>query len=164
MTTTPEAGPVTAAPAPGGPWRDPRPRRTRLAGPLTALGIVGAATAYVALVDPGQPGHYPGCPFLALTGFDCPACGGLRAVHALAHGDVVAAMDHNLLAVLAVPVVAVLWVLWVVRAWRGVSVSADPVVLARRNRTVIGVGVLLLVFWLVRNLPFAEYLRSTLSG
>ena len=140
---------------------DPRPRRVRLAGPLVAAGVVLASTAYIGLVDPGVPGHYPGCPFLAITGLDCPGCGGLRAVHSLAHGDVVAALDHNLLVVLAVPVVVTLWVLWFVRAWRGRTLSGDPAVAVRRNRAVIGVGVLLLVFWLVRNLPFAEYLRST---
>src|SRR5687768_7002451 len=63
----------------------------RLLGPAaTALGVAGAA-AYVSVVDPHQPGHYPACPFLAVTGLFCPGCGGLRCAHALAHGDVPAA-------------------------------------------------------------------------
>jgi hypothetical protein len=84
---------------------------------LTAVGVI-AATLYVRAVDPNVPGHYPGCPTQLLLGIDCPGCGGLRAVHALANGDIAAAADHNILALVALPVVIVLWVMWVRRAWR----------------------------------------------
>lgn len=104
-----------------GPTVDERPRVRRLAAPLaTAMGVV-AATGYIRLVDPNEPGHYPMCPTLALLGIDCPGCGGLRATHALAHGDVAAALDHNALFVLLVPVLLALWGLWVYRAWTGVT-------------------------------------------
>lgn len=84
---------------------------------------VGAAAllgvAYVGLVDPNQPGHYPLCPTKALTGLDCPFCGGLRATHALARGDLLGASDHNLVVVaLAVPVI-LLWAAWLRREWIG---------------------------------------------
>ncbi len=64
------------------------------------------------MVDPNQPGHYPTCPFLWLTGRYCPGCGGLRAVHDLVHGQVGAALSANLLVVLSIPVLAVLWLTW----------------------------------------------------
>ena len=51
------------------------------------LGGVAVALATLATVDPNQPGHYPTCPFLATTGFYCPGCGALRAVHDLLHGE-----------------------------------------------------------------------------
>ena len=47
--------------------------------PVGAAGLALAATAYVGLVDPNESGHYPTCPFLALTGRFCPGCGSLRA-------------------------------------------------------------------------------------
>src|SRR5690606_29528852 len=49
-----------------------------------AVTVAGAAaTLVVATVSPEEPGHYPTCPFLALTGAWCPGCGSLRALHAL---------------------------------------------------------------------------------
>ena len=39
-----------------------------------------------------SPGHYPTCPFLAITGWYCPGCGSLRAVHDLLHGDLAGAV------------------------------------------------------------------------
>ena len=38
--------------------------------------------------DPHRPGFaFPACPFKLLTGWNCPACGGLRMTHDLLHGD-----------------------------------------------------------------------------
>ncbi|MFD7625910.1 DUF2752 domain-containing protein [Streptomyces sp. NPDC059851] len=61
------------------------------------------------LADPTQPGGFPSCPFRALTGFDCPGCGSLRALHQLTHAHVAAAADYNLLLVAVLPCVAVVW-------------------------------------------------------
>ena len=33
----------------------------------------------VAVLDPNEPGHYPTCPFLRLTGLGVPGCGSLAA-------------------------------------------------------------------------------------
>ncbi len=102
------------------------PRTRRLRAPLTVGALTLGAVAFVGLVDPNQPGHYPLCPTKALTGLDCPGCGGLRAVHSLATGDLVAALDHNAFVVLVVlPVALLAWVLWVVREWRGPATPTD---------------------------------------
>jgi hypothetical protein len=82
---------------------------------MVVAGVLAAATAYLAAVDPARPGHYPGCPFYALTGKYCPGCGGLRAVHDLTHGDVLAALSSNALVTFAVPIAVVLWFQWVLR-------------------------------------------------
>ncbi len=39
------------------------------------------------------------CPFRYATGYDCPACGGTRAVESLVHGRVMAALHYNFLVV-----------------------------------------------------------------
>ena len=90
-------------------------RKGRLARPLAVAGVLVAAAGYLAAVDPARPGHYPGCPFFALTGKYCPGCGGLRAIHDLTHGDILAALSSNAVVTLAVPVVIVLWFQWVLR-------------------------------------------------
>ncbi|GAA3445844.1 DUF2752 domain-containing protein [Planomonospora venezuelensis] len=122
--------------------------------PLGAAVAAGAAVAFVGAVDPNEPGHYPSCPFLVLTGLYCPGCGGLRAVHALAHGDPVTALGLNPLVVAAVPLLAVLWGRWALRSWRGEPVPAGAV------RPAHGWALLALtvVFWVARNLPHGEFL------
>jgi len=47
---------------------------------------------------------FPPCSFLAVTGYYCIGCGLTRALHALAHGDVVAAFSMNPLAMLMLAV------------------------------------------------------------
>lgn len=91
-----------------------------------AVGVAGAlATAYVASVDPHEGGHYPTCPSLYLTGFYCPGCGSLRAIHDLAHLDLVGAWGMNPLVLFAVPWLAWRWLKWLL-ASRGVHVRTRP--------------------------------------
>ncbi|GAA2077928.1 DUF2752 domain-containing protein [Streptomyces albiaxialis] len=99
----------------------PRPLAAvpRLAAPLGVLAGVGAAFAYVAAFDPREPGHYPACPVLSVTGLACPGCGGLRCAYAVAHGDLGAALGANALAVAALALFALLWAHWLVRTARG---------------------------------------------
>ncbi|GAB6904069.1 DUF2752 domain-containing protein [Kineosporia succinea] len=87
-----------------------------LVRPLAVAAAAAGAVGYLAAVDPNRPGHYPGCPILALTGFFCPGCGGLRAVHDLTRADVAGALSSNLVVTLAVPVVVGLWFRWFLRA------------------------------------------------
>lgn len=81
------------------------------AAPGRAAAAVAAATGAVVAFDPLHR-HVPLCPLHALTGLQCPFCGGLRAVDALAHGDVGQAARFNLLLVLAIPLVLAYWTAW----------------------------------------------------
>ena len=73
---------------------------------LLALGI--AASAVLFLFNPTQYGFYPICLFRKLTGWSCPGCGSLRALHQLLHGNPIEALRLNALLVLALPAIA--WV------------------------------------------------------
>ena len=107
----------------------------------------------VSFDDPNEPGHFPTCPFLALTGHWCPGCGTLRALHALGHGDLLTALARNPFAVLALGYGVVAWLLWTRRRWLGASRRwvaprwTFPVVLG-----------LVLVFGVLRNLPGMTWL------
>jgi Protein of unknown function (DUF2752) len=131
-------------------------RFSRLRAPLAAAGLALAGWTYVALVDPNIAGRYPVCPLRALTGLDCPLCGGTRAAHALAHGDVVAAFDYNVLVTLAIPVAVVLWMRWAWQRWRG-----RPASFALNPRLAVALIGVLVAFMVIRNLPGFGYLRST---
>lgn len=117
---------------------------------LPALVALGSALAvgYVAVVDPNQAGHYPTCPFLAVTGYYCPGCGSLRAVHDLAHADLGGALARNPLTVIATAGFLVAYVLWVRRLWRGAprTWAAPPWLLYAGLAAV-------LAFWVLRNVP-----------
>ena len=58
----------------------------------TALVLAAAAMALVAVFEPAATWWFPSCPLHALTGWLCPLCGSLRAVHAILHGSPVAAL------------------------------------------------------------------------
>ena len=68
-----------------------------------------AAGSVLFLFDPAEYGFYPVCLFHKLTGLNCPGCGGLRALHQLAHGHLAQAFHLNPLLVLSLPIV--LWLL-----------------------------------------------------
>ena len=57
-----------------------------------------SGAAFVAgYFDPSTAGFFPVCPLFALTGLACPGCGMTRGLHALLHGDILTALDYNLI-------------------------------------------------------------------
>ena len=114
-------------------------------------GAALAGCAYLALYDPNASSSlYPGCPFRSMTGLDCPGCGITRALHSVVTGDVVGALDHNLLFVALLPLIA--W--WLVRSVR-TSLGRPPRPLSFRWRPwmTVGVAVAVAAWWVLRNLP-----------
>ncbi|MFF6801312.1 DUF2752 domain-containing protein [Streptomyces sp. NPDC012616] len=106
--------------------------------------VLAALALATALFDPTRPGRFPACPFRAVTGWDCPGCGSLRALHELTHGQVAAAMDYNALLVAFLPFGAVIWL-------RAVTRRSRPRVLPTWAARALAVGV---VLWaVIRNLP-----------
>ena len=133
--------------------RFPAAQVDRLWGHLVAGGVVAAATAYVAVVDPNAPGHYLVCPFYLLTGRYCAACGALRATHDLAHGDLVGAWGMNPLWVVVVPLLVIAWLRWTARSWGGPA-AASAVPASRRAIWVPWVVLAVSVgFTVLRNVP-----------
>ena len=110
---------------------------------LGAAALGAASLTYLGLVDPHRPGAvFPFCPFKLITGWNCPACGGLRMTHDVLHGDLSAAVVDNAFALVGLPLLA-LWWLW--RAGRG-----RP---AFTPRSLALIGVAAVVWTVVRNLP-----------
>jgi len=128
-----------------------RPGRSWLWAGLLAMTLAGAAVLYH--FDPARTWFYPPCMFHALTGLNCPGCGGLRAIHKLLHGNVTGALHSNALVVLLVPIV--LWVgvrvVWQTKA--GVRQADSPVPIPLLW-IVLGA---MIVFGLLRNLPVEQF-------
>lgn len=139
---------AVVARAPGSPAR-------RLTAPLTASAILVSAWTYTALANPYTDGFFPSCMWLSLTGHWCPGCGGLRAVHELAHGDVGAALALNPLAVLVIiPLGVILIGAWLRAGWRGHAAPRIPLWVA------VALPVVFMVFWVARNIPALEPLLA----
>jgi uncharacterized protein DUF2752 len=130
-----------------------RQRWGRLAGAAAAVGV----TAYVGLVDPAGGGAFPACPTRTLFGIDCPACGGLRGTHDLLRGDVVGALDHNLLLPVLLAGYAVALGLWLLPL-----VGRRPPRVHLPRWALVAAVAVAGAFTLLRNLPVAglEFLAS----
>ncbi len=121
------------------------PRTSRLIVGVGALGLL-LGTGLVPVP----------CPFLLLTGLDCPFCGGSRMIGALLVGDVARALDHNAFALLVIlPLVAVVLVA-MARRELGLALRHRPA--GRRGRVLGSVLVTMTVtWWVVRNLPWEPF-------
>lgn len=129
-------------------YREPHSHRRRLYRIAGALILAGAAAVLYLFRPEDLP--IPRCPFLSLTGYQCPGCGSLRGTHALLHGDWRSAIDLNLMLIPAI--LAILWltvlgglrsrVAWAERLYRH-STSA----VACRSLVVV-----IILWWLLRNL------------
>jgi hypothetical protein len=132
----------------------PTTSRGRLYGTLGTGVVLAGGLAYIGLNDPHRPGSlFPPCPFKAMTGWNCPACGGLRMTHDLLHGDLAAAVVDNVFLLVGLPLLAA----WLVMRWRR-SQSLMPV-------SAIVVILVATVTWTVaRNMPGFPLVPTLLGG
>jgi hypothetical protein len=130
-----------------------RARCARAAGWLGGGAVVGAAVGWVHRTGgyAVAPGGLLSCPLHATTGLWCPFCGGLRAVAALSHGDLVAAASFNVVVIGLLPLLTFWWLLGVRAAWAG----RPHRWLLLTNRRWLVLGAVLVAFALWRNLPAA---------
>ena len=151
----PGAGPSGAIPVPAIPVPAiPVPATTRRPGarPVLVGAGLAATAALVSVADP-RVHHVPLCPLHALTGLDCPFCGGLRAVTSLTRGDLPAALDHNALAVVALPFAALGLLAWFLADRAGRRLRVPPWVQP-------AAWTIAIAFALARNLPALAWLDS----
>ena len=114
-------------------------------GLVVAAGLFAGGLALSALF--ATTGIGVPCPFLALTGWRCPLCGGTRMGAALLHGDLTGAYAYNPLALGALSVLAILAVVWAIEVSGGPAVR-PPRRLTNRLQQVPAVAWLVLVLLL----------------
>ena len=128
--------------------------RARLYGVLGAGALLGGSLAYVGLADPHNPDFvFPACPFKILTGWNCPACGGLRMTHDLLHGDLAAAAVDNIFLLVGLPALLA----WVLVRWRtGRQIFPTPAIAV--------IAVMAFTWTVVRNMPGFPLVPTILDG
>jgi hypothetical protein len=82
----------------------PNPRKNLLLAGM--LAVAAAALMTLDSLDPAASNLFPPCPLRYLTGWYCPGCGSLRAIHQLLQGNLRAAWALNPLTVLLLPFLA----------------------------------------------------------
>ena len=109
----------------------------------------------VAVRDPHETGSWGLCPVLALTGLQCPGCGGLRALNDLAHLRVADALSSNAVSVLAMVVAALAWAVWLRARVRGLPSGLERWVTPATASFLLGA---MLVFSVARNTAWGSAL------
>lgn len=117
---------------------------------MIGAGVVAVGFIYF-ILDPAA-GYLPECPFYQFTHLYCPGCGTQRGIHALLHGNISDAFAYNPLMIFSLIYVATEGVIWLVkrRLTHLRSVSSY-------RYTPWIIFVLVMVFWVTRNIPFAPF-------
>jgi hypothetical protein len=129
--------------------------RSRLDRGLLLAGIPAASLAMIGLwrFNPAGTRLFPPCPFHALTGWYCPGCGSLRAIHQLLHGNLSAAFAMNPFAVIALPFLLYGLVSQISLELRGRRIPHFFI----PGGWIWTLAVAIVVFGILRNLPYAPF-------
>ena len=99
-------------------------------------------------VNPETALWVPKCSIKTFTGYDCPACGTQRALHALLHGRFLAALRYNLFMIVSIPYFAA-----VIYTTIGKSATAARMRKYVQHRYAIYTYIFLfIVWWIIRNI------------
>jgi hypothetical protein len=110
----------------------------------------GAILLLYFFVEP-KNGILPKCFFHELTGLFCPGCGVQRSFHALLHGHVLTAIDHNLLFILFLPLIIYFMLAFVLGKKHS---SSSFIYKPAFSFTVV---VIVVSFWVLRNIPVTPF-------
>ena len=126
-------------------------RRERILIVSASAALVAVAVGVLRVFNPATAWFFPPCPFRALTGYLCPGCGTLRALHQLLNGHVAAAFRLNPLMMVLLPCVGYAGASDVLEAVFGRGL---PRVFLRPVFIWMLLAIIIL-FWIVRNTPLA---------
>jgi hypothetical protein len=107
------------------------------------------------MFDPESISLFPSCPFHSITGLYCPGCGSQRAIHDLLHANFLAAFSHNPLISLGVLTGCYKALLWL----RYPDSRKAPNNLLYHKNTPWAILILIMSFWILRNVPGFSYLQ-----
>lgn len=121
--------------------------------PAGMLVLLAAGLMLLRIYNPATSTLFPPCPFHYLTGWYCPGCGSLRAIHQLLHGNVRAAWAMNPLSLLLFPFLAYGLAREAISYWRGRPLPQFAV----PGAWIRALCALIVLFGIVRNLPFHPF-------
>lgn len=120
---------------------------------LAMLTACALAVIMLRLFDPATSGIFPPCPVHYLTGWYCPGCGSLRAIHQLLQGNLRAAWALNPLTLILLPFLSYDLVSTALLELRGHGLP-QPFLRANWIRALC---VAIILFGIARNLPMYPF-------
>lgn len=97
-------------------------------------------------VNPATSKYFPKCLLYSLTGYKCPGCGSQRAIHSILNGNFIEAIKYNAFLMVAIPLI----VFYLLHEYTNIipervgNVMANPI-------TIILIGVVIVAWWILRN-------------
>lgn len=123
------------------------------------LSIIIAAVIPAAIIlylyNPSTSLIFPPCPFKLLTGYYCPGCGSLRALHQLFHGNLIAALKLNSFMVLCIPLM-----IYLILSEMKIKIKGRrlfPRIVFSQSFYVILLTMIIL-YWILRNIPVPPFI------
>lgn len=110
--------------------------------------ILGAVLVGIySCFNPEDYVFFPKCPFLLLTGLECPGCGSQRAIHSILHGDFIMALRYNALLVVSIPFVLSLI------ASKTVKTKLPALHIYLHSPIIVwGYFIIVIAWWILRNM------------
>jgi len=116
------------------------------------LGIIGVAVLFFVL-DPTKHEIFPRCLFHSLTGGYCPGCGSQRALHSLLHFNIAGVVSYNFL---FLPAGILILYHYIHSLLNRIFNLKLPNLFYLKNTPWV-ILLIVLVFWIARNLPFYPF-------
>ncbi len=117
------------------------------------LGLFIGLAFFYFMVNPSGVDYLPKCPLYTTTGIYCPGCGSQRATHDLLHLNFKGVMRHNLLYLLALIFLGYHAVIRIANKFLNKHWKS----LLNHPKTPLVVLVIIILFWILRNLAFAPF-------
>ena len=93
------------------------------------------------------------CAFKTLTHLNCPSCGVSRMCVSISHGDIKSAFYYNQVLISLTPPISPYYIFYQIRYIR----TGQRKISKLENNTMILIIVILIIYGIVRNLPFYPY-------
>lgn len=104
-------------------------------------------------VNPNGQSFIPKCPFHSITGFHCPGCGSQRALHDFLHGRILEGFQHNIL--IGLGFLVIFYKIYIIV--RGYLYPQKTKNLLYNPKITWLILILVIVFWIMRNIPFYPF-------
>lgn len=89
---------------------------------------------------------FPACPFRTLSGYYCPGCGNTRSILHLLDGDIVGALQYNIVPIILLVILILLYIEWV-----SIAFLKHKKILPRNNAFWITFVSVVMVYLIFRN-------------
>lgn len=120
---------------------------------IVLIALIAAGLLYF-FADARTSYIFPKCIFYSITGLYCPGCGSQRAFSSLLHGDVLQALNYNLLFIICLPLLLYSAVVRVINVYRNAELEQGIFYSGFFVKMLLA---LIMIFWIARNLPLYPF-------